>query len=823
MTECKYNFKFIDLFCGIGGFHVALDELGGECVLACDSDKYCREIYEKNYGITPLPDVRKIDTEDMPDFDVLCAGFPCFVSGTPVLTDSGYKNIEDVGLKDKLLTHSGNFQDIINLQRKVYSGDLYDIKVKYRPKKIKCTNEHPFYVRKRNRIWNNSIRKYEYIWDEPEWITAEKLNETHYVGMVVNNNNIIPEFNIKKQVNKTSTKNIQIVLDEPDMWFMMGYFLGDGWIEDTKKKDGRLMYKIRFAINNTDYDKVFSCISKYLPIKDKHCDSGEHCKKYGCSNQLWYNILKEFGKYAHGKRIPEWVQDAPIHLIEEFINGYITADGYVKGSLFEMTTVSENIAYGIQRLFLKLGKIIGINYNKRPKNTIIEGRVVNQRDTYKIRGYSVLKRRSYGSIIDNYAWFPINITSERVFDVPVYNFEVATDNSYIVHNVIAHNCQPFSNAGKKSNFGHKKGLLFDEVMRIARAKQPRFLFLENVKHIKKVSGGKVLKYIKEQIDNAGYHLQMFNMSPHEYGIPQQRERVYFVCVRRDIHDGSEVELLEPKTTEIDLSKFLQDKSEVSAKYFLDSGTHKYGDIKEALDAWEEMISIFPPGEKISPTIMANEFYKYDPEFKNPDCYSRDEFSELKAWRQDYIKKNRPLYERYKEQWDAWYERNREILQKREIYGKLEWQVGRIKPGDSIFNYFIQLRQSGIRVKKNKYFPTLVAMAQIPIYAREMRFLTPRECARIQSFPDTYHGREWFIHEKDNQSYKQFGNAVNVENVKNVIKSTFKTHFKSTLHISDIKKDGEQIKICFGPNNYCILTKEKILQLNQLINDVTIIV
>lgn len=728
MTEGKYNFKFIDLFCGIGGFHVALDELGGECVLACDSDKYCREIYEKNYGITPLPDVRKIDTEDMPDFDVLCAGFPCFVSGTPVLTDSGYKNIEDVGLKDKLLTHSGKFQDISNLQRKVYSGDLYNISVKYHPKKIKCTNEHPFYVRKRNRIWNNSIRKYEYIWDEPEWVTAEKLNETHYVGMVVNNKNIIPEFNR--------------LLINIDTWKTLG---------------------------------KLTC---------NRCENAD------------YEIIKLFTSFNN--KIPEWIQNAPIKYVKAF------TDGFPK----EIKTKYKNIALGIQRLFLKLGQFVSVSMIG---------------DTYKICGYSVLKRRSYGSIIDNYAWFPINITSERVFDVPVYNFEVATDNSYIVHNVIAHNCQPFSNAGKKSNFGHKKGLLFDEVMRIARAKQPRFMFLENVKHIKKVSGGKVLEYIKEQIDNAGYHLQMFNMSPHEYGIPQQRERVYFVCVRRDIYDGSEVELLEPKTTEIDLSKFLQDKSEVPAKYFLDSGTHKYGDIKEALDAWEEMISIFPPGEKISPTIMANEFYKYDPEFKNPDCYSRDEFSELKAWRQDYIKKNRPLYERYKEQWDTWYERNREILQKREIYGKLEWQVGKIKPGDSIFNYFIQLRQSGIRIKKNKYFPTLVAMAQIPIYAREMRFLTPRECARIQSFPDTYHGREWFIHEKDNQSYKQFGNAVNVENVKNVIKSTFKTHFKSTLHISDIKKDGEQIKICFGPDNYCILTKEKILQLNQLINDSTIIV
>ena len=817
MTEGKYDFKFIDLFCGIGGFHVALDELGGECVLACDSDKYCREIYEKNYGITPLPDVRKIDTEDMPDFDVLCAGFPCFVSGTPVLTDSGYKNIEDVGLKDKLLTHSGNFQDIINLQRKVYSGDLYDIKVKYRPEMIKCTNEHPFYVRKRNRIWNNSIRKYEYIWDEPEWITAEKLNDTHYVGMVINNRESFPNFNFKfiafdfnhrsESTMKAWIRRCSFITAYPtEIWGLepRGEFdLRSHWVPGEKYEVHSLT-----RLQKKDVKKVISGELRLQDIVSKVDD-------------VQYELLKLYIPFC--TTIPEWLQDLPVKYIITFLEEFPK----------KIKTKYKNIAYGIQRLFLKLGKIVPVDmdgdtyiinwyiYKKGIEKTYVSVSDYILVPDVELRLNSTRSSsisRSY--IIDNYAWFPINITSERVFDVPVYNFEVATDNSYIVHNVIAHNCQPFSNAGKKSNFGHKKGLLFDEVMRIARAKQPRFMFLENVKHIKKVSGGKVLEYIKEQIDNAGYHLQMFNMSPHEYGIPQQRERVYFVCVRRDIYDGSEVELLEPKTTEIDLSKFLQDKSEVPAEYFLDSGTHKYGDIKEALDAWEEMISIFPPGEKISPTIMANEFYKYDPEFKNPDCYSREEFSELKAWRQDYIKKNRPLYERYKEQWDAWYERNREILQKREIYGKLEWQVGRIKPGDSIFNYFIQLRQSGIRVKKNKYFPTLVAMAQIPIYAREMRFLTPRECARIQSFPDTYHGREWFIHEKDNQSYKQFGNAVNVENVKNVIKSTFKTYFKTTLHISDIKKDGEQIKICFGPDNYCILTKEKILQLNQLINGVT---
>ena len=71
------NFKFIDLFSGIGGFHQAMTNLGGECVLASDIDKDCREVYEKNYGIKPLADIRLIDEKLIPDHDVLCAGFPC--------------------------------------------------------------------------------------------------------------------------------------------------------------------------------------------------------------------------------------------------------------------------------------------------------------------------------------------------------------------------------------------------------------------------------------------------------------------------------------------------------------------------------------------------------------------------------------------------------------------------------------------------------------------------------------------------------------------------------------------------------------------------
>mgnify|MGYP002627258991 CR=1 FL=1 len=71
------RFRFIDLFCGIGGFHQAMGALGGKCVFACDIDEDCRKTYEANYGIAPAGDITKIYAAEIPPHDVLCAGFPC--------------------------------------------------------------------------------------------------------------------------------------------------------------------------------------------------------------------------------------------------------------------------------------------------------------------------------------------------------------------------------------------------------------------------------------------------------------------------------------------------------------------------------------------------------------------------------------------------------------------------------------------------------------------------------------------------------------------------------------------------------------------------
>ena len=339
---------------------------------------------------------------------------------------------------------------------------------------------------------------------------------------------------------------------------------------------------------------------------------------------------------------------------------------------------------------------------------------------------------------------------------PVSNIKDINEKTMVDFDIICAGfpCQAFSNGGKKKCFEDERGLLFDEIIRIAKEKRPKFMFLENVKHILKVSNGEVIEYIKKRIASIDYTLQLFQISPHNYGIPQQRERVYFVCVRNDIYNGNNV-ILPIYKGKIEFDKFLDTKESIDDKYFIKDSTLK------VLETWDEMVKQFEIGEKISPTIMINDAF---------NLYTEAEFNNFPSWKQDYITKNKPLIEKYRPQFSEWYKKHSEVLKMREIYGKLEWQTGLIREKESIFNHFIQIRQSGIRVKKGHYFPTLVAISQIPIYGKEKRYITPRECARLQSFPETFK-----LSKDDKKSYKQLGNSVNVDNVYTVISSTLRNY------------------------------------------------
>lgn len=113
-SELHTPLRFIDLFCGIGGFRLAFEKAGTECVFSSDWDEHCKETYAANFGEFPHDDIHKISSFDIPSHDILCAGFPCqpfSIAGVSKKLSLGRKH----GFEDE---HQGNlFFEIARILR----------------------------------------------------------------------------------------------------------------------------------------------------------------------------------------------------------------------------------------------------------------------------------------------------------------------------------------------------------------------------------------------------------------------------------------------------------------------------------------------------------------------------------------------------------------------------------------------------------------------------------------------------------------------------------------------------------------------------------
>jgi len=184
--------RVVTLCSGYDSQCLALNRLGipYELVAWNEIDKYAIQAHDAlfpQWADRNLGDMTKIDWAQVPDFDLLTYSTPCFEAGTLVLTEQGYKPIEEIKAGDMVLTHKNRFMPVVTPMRHAYIGNMVKI-YGMGTDIIYCTEEHPFYVRRMYRAGHGSERMFH----EPEWIKAKNLDKNCYLGYAINTKSELP-------------------------------------------------------------------------------------------------------------------------------------------------------------------------------------------------------------------------------------------------------------------------------------------------------------------------------------------------------------------------------------------------------------------------------------------------------------------------------------------------------------------------------------------------------------------------------------------------------------------------------------------------------
>ena len=346
-------------------------------------------------------------------------------------------------------------------------------------------------------------------------------------------------------------------------------------------------------------------------------------------------------------------------------------------------------------------------------------------------------------------------TYERNYGIKPEGDITKTDEKDIPHhNVLCAGfpCQAFSKAGKRLGFADEtKGTLFFDILRILRYHKPEYALLENVRNLASHDHGNTWKVIHDSLIETGYNVidNPVIFSPHYIGVPQHRERVFIMCVRKDVGTLPPFYFNVDRIPKCSIDDILLKDSEIEN---IDSYKLK-PEMIEWIDNWNEFIQGIKCDKLPGFPVWADSLCALE------DNHLMPEWDSMPGWMKTFIKKNNELWQNNKEFIDKWLEKAKK---NRLFFGskaKFEWQAGETKHPD-IWQHIMQIRPSGLRVKPGTYFPALVAITQTSIVGKKKRFLTPRECARLQSFPDSF-----IYDDKTAQAYKQFGNSINVSLVK----------------------------------------------------------
>lgn len=457
----------------------------------------------------------------LPRVDTIIGGSPCFPAGTLIDTPDGHRPIESIRIGDLVATHEKRYRAVVQTMQRS-DAPLIEVKA-MGTLPILATPEHPFYARRRSTVWNNERRRYDRVFSAPEWVDASALTRDHYVAQPMSDEPIAREW------------------ESPEFWYVVGRWLGDGWIVDGQRKSKIPQGNRGSRVNSRWHKAMICCAHKESDVLGEKIKSAgfrayknaeRTASRFCISSAEFVRFLAPFGRGAAGKRVPGFVFGAPRSVLSALWQGWLESDGhrFANGNL-TFTTISRDLAIGMARV----GRIVtqnpvGLYRQEVPSTTVIEGRTVRQSTQYSVHVHA---QRHEGFCENGHCWVPVRSVRSVAERSDVFNFEVADDNSYVAGGLVVHNCQDLSLAGKRAGFDGAKSSLWREYLRIVDQLRPRFMLLENVPGLYSSNGGWDFAEVLGGLAALGYDATWDLFRASDVGAPQRRERIFLLAYRDD--------------------------------------------------------------------------------------------------------------------------------------------------------------------------------------------------------------------------------------------------------------------------------------------------
>ena len=398
----------------------------------------------------------------------------CVPKGKLIFSNDTFIPIETIKKNDKVITHTGKEQIVLETFKNKYIGDITKINLYNDFETLELTPEHPVYGIKRNKFITKKGKFNNIPNIKPEWIKSKDIKKGDIILRTT-----LPQKYFYDEIFDLSTLDSNLLYDDEKIWYKTGFnykseqfeykryvklwdlsYLFGWYIAEGTDASSKLIFTLNAQKEIPVAEKIISEMYKLFNANGSYTIKNNTLRLTFCSTILCKFFTSFCGKLSYNKKIPEKILLGPSNILTELIKNMVLGDGNFSDNRFNYTTVSKilsrQLMFANQRLNLKTA----LQLNKRKR--------IDKRPCYTL-SWSI-NNENYRHSNKSW-WHPEglailvkNVYSEKYNDY-VYNLEVENDNSYLLSNATVHNCEAmacgtpsiYSNWSAQLEFAEGKG------------------------------------------------------------------------------------------------------------------------------------------------------------------------------------------------------------------------------------------------------------------------------------------------------------------------------------------------------------------------------